>query len=545
MKFKCSEHGTCWDRHLPRDPEEEVLHVALDPFPQLFVQAVTHSETSNTMLRQLHSRNEIARWFRIRKDRHGEPELYVYERFSQLCDPDRRGHSATSHIYPSFVSFIGDTSVGKSTLLRAMLLMGHVNSSGILNRDQEIPDDDRVDQLLRILDERRFGPVTRSGRTEHLKDPTTLGVCLYGDNSELEYQRSDDERSTTPRYPILFADCEGFGAGPSLTNAERMVSDASTSTITMSVETGTNRGRNARTLNCPDGQTRSLSTDQSTQNLLSKDPVIANCYRTVTKDGVDLFYARYLYAISDVVVFVTKEDQKLHIQLTRVLEWTSAAVYTSVNHPSKKTLIVVRNMSEHHDPHLYATENLEHLLLYDHEDLWKSSTVLTEFVNEYNKRAINFTDRITSNKRLFDVLFQHITCCYIPHERHVKGTTELFDQFVKLRSKIELASRSGQELRSTGFMQYNVPSLAGVLKKAFTHFRSTEKSFDFFVAARLDNPNPKSMSEHLANFLQHAYALRGRPPGEDARILLAVAMSLIIAAKRNYAPGKSRDFFSR
>ena len=69
----------------------------------------------------MHQRDEQARWFHIRRDHfHGRPDLFIYDRFIQLCDPTKSGNTDTKRHYPSFVSFVGDTSVGKSTLVKVL-----------------------------------------------------------------------------------------------------------------------------------------------------------------------------------------------------------------------------------------------------------------------------------------------------------------------------------------------------------------------------------------------------------------------------------------
>jgi hypothetical protein len=529
----CS-HKKCWNKHLPAETELASDHEMVHPLAQLFVKAVTHSESNPVRLRELHSQNETARWFKIRRDHTGRPELFVYDRFTQLCDPTRSANKKTANQFPSFVSFIGDTSVGKSTLLRAMLLMGKVHSSGVLQSEECDPDEARTEELLQILEDEKYGPVTRSGNIDHLTDPTTLGVHLYRDDGINVHRRSVGDlldAEGQAQYPILFADCEGFGAGQGITNAERMESDSSES-----------RGR--QSLSPPVVRSRSTSRQR---NLISQLPVTASCYGSQGKDGVDLFYARFLYAVSDVIVFVTKDDQRIQVELTRVLEWASAAVHRSVNHPSRKTLIIVRNMPNFHDRTFYTKENLEEKYLQGHSKLWEASPTLQEFVNKYNADEERFDRRINSNNRLYDVLFQKITCCYIPHEMRVKGkgSNELFDQYAALRKQIELASRDGQSLRASSFMQYSVPSLTHILSKAFEHFRTAEKPFDFYTAARMDNPNPKSMPDHVANLLSHALDLHAEDEEIDTMLYDTVSVCLVIYTFRRfqdgtYAPEKER-----
>jgi hypothetical protein len=503
----------------------------VDPLSQLLVEAITHSEANSEKQKQMHQRDEGARWFNMRRDHTiGKPELYVYDRFTQLCDPSRSGNRATKRHYPSFVSFVGDTSVGKSTLVRAMLLMGIVNSSHVLpsenNNVAPRNDDDVLDLVKRMNERGKDGPVTRSDNINHLTDPTTLGVHLYLDQGTTMEPGGSSTQMPDAQYPILFSDCEGFGAGDAITNAQRLESD-----------TPDTRGRQF-------GASRNRSPSRREQLALQLQ-VKPNCYSR-GKEGVDLFYARFLYAISDVVVFITKEDQKIQKELVRVLEWASMAVHKSVNHPSRKTLIIVRHMADNHKPILYEVEELRKLYLCSETDkteklLWEVSPILKEFVEDYNKKP-ETKDRydlwINTNDRLYKALFNKITCCYIPHKAKVKGKPqELYQQYRALRAMIESSVREGLSLRAESVMQYNVPALSHILTRAFEHFAESEKPFDFYLAARRDNPNPQSMEDHIANFLRHAFESGGDVQIVNKMVTQVISIALLIYTYHHFQEG--------
>jgi len=517
----CTQHETCWDTHLPKSVKGAQKHEMIHPLPQLFVEAVTRKETDPAKQKRMHQRDELARWFNIKRDHplSGRPDLHVYDRFAQLCDPNLSGNQDNQRHYPSFVSFVGDTSVGKSTLVRAMLLMGIISPGHVSNEDS-------LTNFAAAIGQRsEDGPVTKSGFLNDLTYPTTCGVHLYRD----EGIRTITSGLAAGQYPILFADCEGFKTG-SKTGAERAEESAD---VPASPGRGLDpavRGRNFS------ADPRHRSPSRRREATLTY-PVRAMCYSDRGKDGIDLFYARFLYAISDVIVFVTKEDAKIKSELTRVLEWASKAVHKSVNHPSRKTLIIVRNMANDlHDSRLYDNEVLKRLYLYDSDypKLWHESSILQEFVNEYNgKKDRSFVDRITTNDRLYKALFNKITCCYVPHRGKVKGKPqELFLQYQRLRITIEDSVREGLQLRAESVMQYNVPALTHILNRAFEHFTTSEQPFDFHIAARKDNPNPQSMREHLANFLRHIFETDANEVDDMAKDVISVA--LLIFTHRNF-----------
>jgi energy-coupling factor transporter ATP-binding protein EcfA2 len=475
---------------------------------QLFIQAVIHSETSTEKLKQLHDRDVLARWFKIGQSR-PHPTLRVYDRFGPLCDPGRSGNSKTTNTFPSFVSFIGKSGAGKSTLVRAMILLGMLKHPGLLANNDGSNNSSNLDQIeafTKILSSHREVPATRSGNIEHLTDPTTLGVHLYQDG------RGSSASQGAQDSFILFADCEGFFAGPAQTNAERLTS--------------------------PEGG--SSPSQEAPANLLYQAEVTAPSYTQEGQHSVELFYARFLYAISDVVIFVTNEDQTIKQGIMNVLEWAAAAVFNSVNNPSRKTLIVVRNMALGHNRELYGDGFLAKLYLDNATNLWEHSDKLMKFVTEYNSRQDQFGKHIYENRDLYNVLFDDIICCCIPHVKDVEGQydDELFKQYQQLRTRIDGASQRARSLRSRSWMQYNVPSLSHILLKAFEHFRASDKPFDFYKAARKDSPNPQSSSNHIANFLRLAFDSDCDPMKIKEMIPAVIALSFITWFVRNLSHGK-------
>lgn len=125
------------------------------------------------------------------------------------------------------MSFVGDTSVGKSTLVCAMLMSGRSSSLNPILADSYLSG--KLDSLIEeVFWEKGYGSVTRSANIEHLSDPTTFGVRLYpdiGSGMFEEVNKMPFGAKDAAQYPILFSDCEGFGAGEALTNAERMEFD--------------------------------------------------------------------------------------------------------------------------------------------------------------------------------------------------------------------------------------------------------------------------------------------------------------------------------
>ena len=332
-------------------------HRPIDPMAEVYVNAVTYSEDDADEQIRLHQRDKKNQWFVVQYDGEGwedpQPWLSVTDRFRQLCDPYQDGNRHSAIQYPSFVSVIGDTGVGKSTLLRAMIMMGQVNASTEASEDEN-------ETYQKLLAAKRHGPVTRSANTDSITDPTSSGVHLYKDITALQpdpvhlqepslagasqaqevhaalngagrecagmprlqnmHLRDADARGRPEGVgatsPILLADCEGFKGGIVQTNSERTFGNG-TPAVNPALHLSPNLEAQGRlpatsTLSSPPERPRTPRLRQ----LLGSEYAILNRHITAPgirsrqgKEGAEIFYARFLYAISDVLVFVTKSDQ--------------------------------------------------------------------------------------------------------------------------------------------------------------------------------------------------------------------------------------------
>jgi hypothetical protein len=507
-KVPCHDHPTCWASHFPNSQSRR--HTPVEPLSGAFIKAVMFSESNKSAeskcnRKELHAQDSLARWFNITRDRDGA-ELNIYDRFMQLCNPNRWNSPETPQKYPSFVSFIGDTSAGKSSLIRAMSLLGILSRHNALDLET-VDSEEKFTAIDQILQPGKHIPVTRSADPNSLTNPTTYGVHLYTDGAESTTLSDAESRNPSP-FPMFFVDCEGFGAAGAVTDAQR-------------------------------------NEESFKRNLLHRVPVTAGCYSEQGKGGVDLFYARFLYAISDVIIFATKEDQKIQGELIRIMEWASAAVFKSVNHPSRKTLIIVRNNPDQHYPEHYDTENLYLRYLLGHKNLWEESSILKEFVDQYNEKEETYRRRIDSNQRLYEVLFTRIVCCYIPRESKLRNSPRtLFGRYRALRDQIEASVRESQELRRASLIKCNMTALAHILNRAFEHFSTSEEPFNFYTAAMHNNISPQSMAEHIANFLRHSVAA-GWPSSDRKNVVEnVITVCFQIYTTRNFTedtPGMKMD----
>jgi len=502
------EHKSCFSTHVNHTLIN--VHSMVNPSTNIMVDWITWAETKNSKQNERHRIDRKARWFSIKQQGQSIPshqpdlELIVHDRFKELCNPHPEMYRVPGAPtdYPSFVSFIGRTSVGKSSLIRAMILMGIATRRNFITYDGKVPESSVV-RLFQVLQDKEVDwPVGRSNITENLKDPTTFGVHLYRDEGNkpgLDRCRSGlgDVGRKDERFPLLFADCEGFGAGRAITNAERHASTEAkpTTESSESDETG---------IDSTIHEASTSSTRRMAIRGIYRYPVTASSYNDGKKDGIELFYARFLYAVSDVVVFVMNVDAEIREQLIDVLEWAACSVYKSVNYSTGKSLIIVRHLSNMHRPEYLKQDVLKRQFLnHDGPPLWDDSPVLAEFRDRFNKTA-NLLQKIDDNKSLYNALFQEIDCWYIPDKIQVAAELDiLVEQWVGLRTKIDMGLQLARAARKKNHELYTVPNYAQILKAAFEHFSSSDKPFDFYEASGRSNPNPQSMDGHLANFICH------------------------------------------
>jgi len=466
--------------HQPQSPESR--------FHELFVRAVTHSERDPQEQAACHLANEKARWFYVRRDKStlnlAKTFLAVRSTFVTLTDPEMSGNRQTRRQFPTLVSFVGPTTAGKSSLVRAIQSLGDL-------RSVHIPPMSHTDShaqfigsnfatLLKRLDTSVcHGPVTQSAHVDDSVRSTTYGVHLYKDShpNTTATNRPDIAQIDSS---VFFADAEGFGADEGSTTAE----------------------------------IRGPSTFDNSE--VQEFPIIPEEYVGKGKAGIDHFYWRLLYTLTDVIVFVTEKDQGLLKDLVYLLESAARARLESVN-ASPKTLIIVRNRANQHHKEFYDPWKLHTKYMDRDTKVWEgpgASETLARFVEKYNHERGSWADEIDTNEKLYRALFYEVRCCYIPHLSNMQGhESEMFRQYEQLRDMIEEVASGSVELRLRRGMLLNVPQQIHLQGLAFKHLTIYTTPFDYSAAAKGDNADPTSPSSHMANFLRHAIQSPFRVPG--------------------------------
>lgn len=460
-------------------------------------------QVDDEIQRRLHKADREAEWFRVTLASPtvigAEPLLQISDRFKKICDPGR-GNFWSLQQSPSFVSFVGDTGVGKSTLVRAMITVGVVDN---MAKNAQVTDWEHVFNC------QSYGPVTRTTRPDLAMLPTSIGVHLYRDQTLVPVQQEGTGR--VEGVPILFADCEGFSAGTMKTDAER----------------NSNAMHDQSLL---DPYTQIPIGHGMEPRYVEREIVIkAPDFKDKGKRSADLFYARFLYAFSDVVVFVVNEDQKMKSEMQRLLEWAISAVKKTFSRNSPKTLIVVRNAPNSHNEQYYDEMDLRHEMFDHFGNIWDDSSVLTDYKAMHDDQCRRFEDRIHDNYKYFGLFFGETKICYIP-SKHNAPPSRIYDQYLKLRKLISEGTTKGQRVRSNSWTRYTVPSMAHLLNRAFDHFANLNDPFDFHAAARKDNPTPVSIPGHIANLLRHL----GTSKSQLDKFEMIVAICLVTYVFRTF-----------
>ncbi|KAK0798267.1 hypothetical protein LTR75_009566 [Friedmanniomyces endolithicus] len=171
---------TCWDLQEPHKDQTKGLNdsphekVRLSVFQM--INSVFQPQFSQEEMEGLQSADAASAWFGVQHDGSGKALLCDYGGFDSLMTSISSTRSPETSLSPNLISVIGETGVGKSTLIKLLI---------DLNAEKA----------------RKYAtPITRNTGHEALTTSTDVHVYLGPHESQTEA-------------PILFADCEGSDAG--------------------------------------------------------------------------------------------------------------------------------------------------------------------------------------------------------------------------------------------------------------------------------------------------------------------------------------------
>lgn len=249
----------CWNRQLCHKTTDHVIPHEKTPISLAKkTKAVFNPDIKDEAEREeLHCKDVLTSWFGVHREDTARPLLRDYGRFEGLvASMKQSSENDVSRLdpstrYPSFVSFVGQTGAGKSSLIKLIVDLGA--------KTQEQFDTPVVGTI---------------GNTS----PTSTDVHLY-----LDPHTSDSD------HPILYADCEGLEGGEREPVAAKAVRKRATKTVS---------GIPYRSL----------------QPVSERDLIWADkSWRRTREFAVRELYPRLLYTFSDVIVFVLKNPKQVSI----------------------------------------------------------------------------------------------------------------------------------------------------------------------------------------------------------------------------------------
>jgi hypothetical protein len=250
----------CWETqflHRTKRSNPGLPHEKTDPYVAKKIGGVLNPQLKEEQREQLHYDDIDTTWFGVVREGHERPMFQDYGRYADLVagvKELRLGSVSTlsassdhsEALYPSLVSFVGETGAGKSSLIKLII---------DLKSDEDEPFETPV--------------VGAAGRDV----ATSEDVHLYLDPESSESQA-----------PLLFADCEGLNGG------ERDPVGARLKRKMASSQKNKSGGRRK-----PTSERELVWADTAKKQ--SRDFAVAH------------LYPRLLYTFSDVIVFVVKNPR--------------------------------------------------------------------------------------------------------------------------------------------------------------------------------------------------------------------------------------------
>ncbi|KAI2635875.1 FabD/lysophospholipase-like protein [Hypomontagnella submonticulosa] len=278
---------TCWSKwilHTPGavgwngKPHEKADPVVVHRLRQILEPTRTEAEHESELLE-----DRDTTWFGFGRDASGHPLFHDYGRFAHILS--ETATDETVERYPQLATFIGETGVGKSTLIKLL----------IDRFDSTTPEGSNY-----------YAPVTSSN---HDRISTTGDVHLYADPSTLYSS-----------HPLLLVDCEGLSGGEAIPKQLRH-----------------------RPSQTPDSYGTGASRYCLTRKILWADTP----HTQKREFAVGQLYPRILYTFSDVVVFVLRNPRSFEsVVLDKLIRWGAASIDKSLNQPVLPHAIIVFNATD-------------------------------------------------------------------------------------------------------------------------------------------------------------------------------------------------------
>ncbi|KPI35954.1 Calcium-independent phospholipase A2-gamma [Cyphellophora attinorum] len=493
----------CWPRQPAHKANTAKLfdrpHVKEDKATILLIKSIMEPPVDEEEVRKLHKQDQDSRWFGVVKSTpHAKSQFHDFGRFDELMADSRP--LLGSDRYPKLVSFIGDTYAGKSTIVKALLSLG--------NRDN-------TDVSL----EGMSAPVPGSRANEGTA--TSEGVHLYADPEYLESSM-----------PILYADCEGLNAGEKIPFAAAEPPQASRRN-----SIGGNKFR--RRL---EGRVRPIEWTKP------NDPKMGT-----RQFAVENLYPRFLYTFSDVLVFVQKNPNQLHITYKYLVDWARHSVEKSVNQAILPVAVVVINAAEmDEDARRWTIEGAT-------EDFFRDVKGITtdDSLKELMKNFLAENDeRTLSAQELLECYYKSVRVIRVPAKK--ADTYNLINtQLVLLRGEILRACQRALDEKRIKRRLASVDDLQQYLHAGFDHFASDlDRPFDFRAVDTRNKLIAHDFSDHILTLASTIYETTQGQNTRGQRLSLSpanlfnglcafIASCILLDYVRNDLQGSVLDYYPK
>ncbi|KAI9759344.1 MAG: hypothetical protein M4579_002402 [Chaenotheca gracillima] len=449
------------------------------------IRAILESSNTEAEQAELHFGDQDAAWFGVFKDELNTSIFQDYGRYADIIANEFTGQLSSRT--PSFVSFVGQSGAGKSSLIKLLVELNGGDSTS---------------------------PSTPVVGSVHNQDiPTSGDVHLYS-----------DPLTASGTTPVLYADCEGLDGG------EREPLSARTKRLHRegAQRATTNGHKKKRSRQIPDAPEREI-TWADTAARQSRQFVVSN------------LYPRLLYTFSDVIVFVLKNPRTIESVIEILIDWAAAALETSSNQPVLPHAIIVLNASEN------ALESWNWNV--DDTTAWLINSVESAiFQSDKFKKYVDFWQErnktIDSTANLLEAYYSSVRIVRVPQNGRPKLIKE---QVGRLYQEIAKDCRQSRESKRSLRMLLDASEVQPYLQYAFDHFScNLDTPFDFVKASFSNNPIPPDFGGNilkLAINLMEKWERKLDGPAIFRELSFMVASCIMLDSARHKTRGTAEKIF--